>query len=69
MLKPCADPQGKFILILVRAIRLTSCFVYYRWTPLQTAAATGKAKGSLFDAVEDLDYAECLARCVALSKA
>ena len=29
----------------------------------------GKAKGSIFDAVEDLDYAECLARCVALSKA
>jgi len=34
-----------------------------------TAAATGKAKGSIFDALEDLDYDECLAKCVAISKA
>ena len=45
MWKRCAEPPGKFILILVWAISvLTSCFVYYRWTPLQTAAATGKAE-------------------------
>ena len=34
-----------------------------------TAAATGKPKGSIFDALEDLDYDECLAKCVAISKA
>jgi len=34
-----------------------------------TAEATGKPKGSIFDALEDLDYDECLARCVAISKA
>ena len=43
MWKPCAEPPGEFILILVWEIRMTSCFVY-RWTPLQTAAATGKAE-------------------------
>ena len=30
---------------------------------------TGKAKGSIFDALEDLDYQECLDKCVAISKA
>jgi len=35
----------------------------------ETAKATGKAKGSIFDALEDLDFEECLARCVAISKA
>ena len=35
----------------------------------ETAKATGKAKGSIFDALEDLDYEECLARCVAISGA
>ena len=44
MWKRCAEPPGKFILILVWAIRMTSCFVHHRWTPLQTAAATGKAE-------------------------
>ena len=34
-----------------------------------TADATGKAKGSIFDALEDLDYQACLERCVAISKA
>jgi hypothetical protein len=29
----------------------------------------GKAKGSIFDALEDLDYQECLDKCVAISKA
>lgn len=35
----------------------------------ETAKATGKAKGSIFDALEDLDYQECLDKCVAISKA
>ena len=35
----------------------------------ETAKATGKEKGSIFDALEDLDYEECLAKCVAISKA
>ena len=35
----------------------------------ETAKATGKPKGSIFDALEDLDYEECLAKCVAISKA
>jgi len=30
---------------------------------------TGKSKGSIFDALEDLDYQECLDKCVAISKA
>jgi nucleoside diphosphate kinase len=34
-----------------------------------TAKDTGKPKGSIFDALEDLDYQECLDRCVAISKA
>jgi hypothetical protein len=34
-----------------------------------TAKAVGKAKGSIFDALEDLDYDECLARCVAINAA
>ena len=34
-----------------------------------TTKATGKAKGSIFDALEDLDYEECLTRCVAISGA
>ena len=34
-----------------------------------TAKATGKAKGSIFDALEDLDHQACLDRCVAISKA
>ena len=29
----------------------------------------GKEKGSIFDALEDLDYQECLDKCVAISKA
>ena len=29
----------------------------------------GKANGSIFDALEDLDYQECLDKCVAISKA
>jgi len=35
----------------------------------ETAKATGKAKGSIFDALEDMDYQACLDRCVAISKA
>jgi len=35
----------------------------------ETAKSTGKAKGSIFDALEDLDYQECLDKCVAISKA
>lgn len=35
----------------------------------ETAAATGKEKGSIFDALEDLDYQACLDKCVAISKA
>jgi len=35
----------------------------------ETAKATGKAKGSIFDALEDLDYQQCLDKCVAISKA
>ena len=34
-----------------------------------TAKEKGKPKGSIFDALEDLDYEECLERCVAISKA
>ena len=29
----------------------------------------GKEKGSIFDALEDLDYQACLDKCVAISKA
>ena len=32
-------------------------------------AHAGKEKGSIFDALEDLDYQECLDKCVAISKA
>ena len=35
----------------------------------ETAKALGKPKGSIFDALEDLDYEACVARCVAVSKA
>jgi len=35
----------------------------------ETAKETGKAKGSIFDALEDLDYEACLAKCVAISRA
>lgn len=35
----------------------------------ETAKATGKAKGSIFDALEDLDYQQCLDKCVAISNA
>ena len=34
-----------------------------------TAKETGKAKGSIFDALEDLDYQACLDKCVAISNA
>ena len=34
-----------------------------------TATDTGKEKGSIFDALEDLDYEACLAKCVAISSA
>ena len=34
----------------------------------ETAKALGKLKGSIFDALEDLDYEACVARCVAVSK-
>ena len=34
-----------------------------------TATKTGKEKGSIFDALEDLDYQACLDKCVAISKA
>ena len=30
---------------------------------------TGKEKGSIFDALEDMDYQACLDKCVAISKA
>ena len=29
----------------------------------------GKEKGSIFDALEDMDYQACLDKCVAISKA
>jgi hypothetical protein len=35
----------------------------------ETATKTGKEKGSIFDALEDLDYQACLDKCVAISKA
>jgi hypothetical protein len=35
----------------------------------ETAKSTGKPKGSIFDALEDLDYEACLDKCVAISKA
>jgi len=35
----------------------------------ETAKETGKAKGSIFDALEDLDYKACLDKAVAISKA
>ena len=35
----------------------------------ETAKDTGKPKGSIFDALEDLNYQECLDKCVAISKA
>ena len=35
----------------------------------ETAKDTGKAKGSIFDALEDLDYEACLDKCVAISNA
>ena len=34
-----------------------------------TAKETGKPKGSIFDALEDLDYDECVDKCVAISQA
>jgi len=34
-----------------------------------TAKSTGKEKGSIFDALEDMDYQACLDKCVAISKA
>jgi len=34
-----------------------------------TAKETGKAKGSIFDALEDLDYQACIDKCVAISNA
>ena len=38
-------------------------------TDAETAKQTGKPKGSIFDALEDLDFAECLDKCIAISKA
>ena len=35
----------------------------------ETATKAGKEKGSIFDALEDLDYQACLDKCVAISKA
>jgi hypothetical protein len=35
----------------------------------ETATKTGKEKGSIFDALEDMDYQACLDKCVAISKA
>jgi hypothetical protein len=35
----------------------------------ETAKEKGKAKGSIFDALKDLDYKQCLDRCVAINKA
>ena len=35
----------------------------------ETAKEKGKAKGSIFDALKDLDYKQCLDRCVAIKKA
>lgn len=35
----------------------------------ETASATGKEKGSIFDALEDLDYQPCIDKCVAISSA
>jgi len=35
----------------------------------ETAKDTGKEKGSIFDALEDLDLDACLAKCVAISSA
>ena len=38
-------------------------------TALDHVRCTGKEKGSIFDALEDLDYQACVDRCVAISKA
>jgi len=35
----------------------------------ETAKEMGKAKGSIFDALKDLDYKQCLDRCAAINKA
>ena len=35
----------------------------------ETAKEKGMAKGSIFDALKDLDYKQCLDRCVAINKA
>ena len=35
----------------------------------ETAKDTGKEKGSIFDALEDLDFAACVDKCVAISSA
>jgi nucleoside diphosphate kinase len=35
----------------------------------ETAKEKGKAKGSIFDALKELDYKQCLDRCVAINKA
>ena len=35
----------------------------------ETAKEKGKAKGLIFDALKDLDYKQCLDRCVAINKA
>jgi hypothetical protein len=35
----------------------------------ETAKEKGKAKGSIFDALKDLDHKQCLDRCVAINKA
>ena len=38
-------------------------------SPPWTMYDAGKEKGSIFDALEDLDYQACVDRCVAISKA
>ena len=38
-------------------------------SPPWTMYGAGKEKGSIFDALEDLDYQACVDRCVAISKA
>jgi hypothetical protein len=35
----------------------------------ETAKDTGKEKGSIFDALEDLDFGACVDKCVAISSA
>ena len=65
------DPFGKALLaagVPEETIKKWSSDPQVPYDPA-TAKATGKAKGSIFDALEDLDYDECLARCVAISKA